>query len=45
LEGELATLRALLDGEDRPGLYVFLEEAALFRRRLEGDERHADRRT
>lgn len=45
LEGELATLRALLEGEDRPGLYAYLEEAALFRRRLEGDERHVERRS
>jgi prephenate dehydrogenase len=43
VEGELATLRSLLEADDRPGLYAFLEEAALFRRRLERDERHTDR--
>ncbi len=37
LEGELGTLRGLLEREDRPALYAFLEEAAIFRRRLEGD--------
>lgn len=41
LEGEMATLRGLVEQDDRPGLYAFLEEAAIFRRRLEGDEGRA----
>lgn len=34
-EGELATLRGLIERGDRPALYAYLEEAALFRRRLD----------
>ncbi len=33
--GELATLRTLIDRGDRAALYAYLEEAALFRRRLD----------
>jgi prephenate dehydrogenase len=34
-ESELAALRALIERGDRAGLYAYLEEAALFRRRLD----------
>jgi prephenate dehydrogenase len=34
-EGELSQLRELLEQGDRPGLYAYLEEAAVFRRRLD----------
>lgn len=34
-EQELATLRRLIEAGDRAGLYAYLEEAALFRRRLD----------
>jgi prephenate dehydrogenase len=37
VEDELAELRGLLERNDRPGLYAYLEEAALFRRRLDGE--------
>jgi prephenate dehydrogenase len=37
VEGELAELRDLLERGDRPGLHTYLEEGALFRRRLDGD--------
>jgi len=43
MAGQLATLRALLEREDRSALHAFLEEAAQYRRRLPGDDRHADR--
>jgi prephenate dehydrogenase len=36
-EGDLATLRQLLERGDRAGLTTFLEDAAAFRRRLDGD--------
>jgi prephenate dehydrogenase len=34
-EGELAALRGLIEGGDRAGLLAYLEEAAVFRRRLD----------
>ena len=37
IEGELGELRALLEHGDRAGLLAYLEEAAAFRRRLDGD--------
>ena len=37
VEGELAELRDLLERGDRPGLHAYLEDGALFRRRLDGD--------
>ncbi len=36
-EQELAALQRLIEQDDRAGLYAYLEEAALFRRRLEED--------
>jgi prephenate dehydrogenase len=36
-EAELAALRSLIERGDRAGLYAYLEEAALFRRRLDPD--------
>jgi prephenate dehydrogenase len=37
MEGELAQLRSLLEHGDRAGLLAFLEEGAMFRRRLDGE--------
>jgi prephenate dehydrogenase len=37
MEGELAGLRQLLEHGDRAGLLAYLDEAAVFRRRLDGD--------
>jgi hypothetical protein len=37
---ELAGLRSLIERGDRAGLYAYLEEAALFRRRLDADSSH-----